>query len=294
MLLFEKRFLFRSLLIILPLFNIAWFGGNKEYKIAKQYIERYQIIFSKSKGADRDRRISDLKIKYNEKIRGLSGDIQSDLNLYEMKKEQCQKYYIEQGDSYFKHLCDEYRDIISIYYSSNPRKTKKAIELKQKALSLYKNGDYTNKKQALKYFSEAIDIDPNNVSLYTNRAVVFRLLGEHKKAIKDYNKAIDFIRDQSNALGITLQVMFYTNKNVYENYLLRGFEYFSLKKYKKALKDFTVAINIDQNNPTGYLHSSIAYLKLKKVVDACNHALKACELGDCNIFNSLKNNNVCK
>ena len=53
--------------------------------------------------------------------------------------------------------------------------------------------------EALKDYSRAIELSPNNAAAYTNRGVAYGEKGEHKLAIKDYTTAIKLNPDFANA-----------------------------------------------------------------------------------------------
>ena len=247
--------------------------GKTNYEVAKIFMDSYVKIYQNSKGVDRERRISDLKIQYADKIAKLPGDIQVDISIWQIKYSFCYQYYIKTGNSF----CTEAREIKRIYDSDNPTKIRKATELKKKALALYKNGEYTDCQRALEYYDDAISFDRKNAELYSNRAIVYGKLGKHQKAIKDLGKAINIRPDMLN----------------YHNYLLRGLQYFIIQKYTKALRDFEKAITLEPKNAKDYSYRGATYYKLKEIDHACNDARKACELGDCGLIDNLTKNDIC-
>ncbi|MBR1646692.1 MAG: tetratricopeptide repeat protein, partial [Selenomonadaceae bacterium] len=83
-------------------------------------------------------------------------------------------------------------------------------------------------------FTKAIELNPNNATAYGNRGDVYRLTGNQNAALDDYSKAIKLA--PNNAI-------FYNN---------RGITYFNLKNYEYAIADFTEAIKLNPNNATAY------------------------------------------
>ena len=70
----------------------------------------------------------------------------------------------------------------------------KAIELDPTYIMPYKNCGKLHKKngdyeKAIDMFTKAIHLDPNNKNIYLERAEVYRLMGEEKKADADEKKA---------------------------------------------------------------------------------------------------------
>ena len=66
--------------------------------------------------------------------------------------------------------------------------TLRVVKYEKLGLSEYKKG---NHKQAIKYFSKAIEYNPNDASLYNNRGLAYYNLEQYNKAIADYTKAIE-------------------------------------------------------------------------------------------------------
>ena len=74
-------------------------------------------------------------------------------------------------------------------------------------------------KEAVKHYTRAIQLDPNQVSAYNNRGVTHRNLGDYNSAIDDYNRVIML------------------NANDAEAYSNRGLAYQHKGDYKEAIKD---------------------------------------------------------
>lgn len=96
----------------------------------------------------------------------------------------------------------------------------------------YQNIYYLEKaiiKEAIKYYDEAIKIDPNYVYAYTNRGAIKSDLAQYKEAIKDYDKVIEL------------------KPNAYV-YAARAYAYRMQGCSKEAIMDYSEAIKLDSNN----------------------------------------------
>jgi tetratricopeptide (TPR) repeat protein len=105
-----------------------------------------------------------------------------------------------------------------------------AIEWLQKGLGLYKDGKYTDIRQALYYFNQAIRFDPGFTLAYLNRGAIFHGLGQPQRAIEDYSQVI---RLNPDFVGF-----------VFLAYLARGIEYYELSQPQRAIEDFNQAIDL--------------------------------------------------
>jgi stress-induced-phosphoprotein 1 len=62
-----------------------------------------------------------------------------------------------------------------------------ALEAKNKGNAAFSAGNY---QDAVKHFSEAISLDPNNHVLYSNRSAAYASLKQYKEALNDANTTI--------------------------------------------------------------------------------------------------------
>ena len=76
-------------------------------------------------------------------------------------------------------------------------------------------------KEALKHYTRAIQLDPNQVSAYNNRGNAYRNLEDYNSAIDDYNRVIML------------------NPNDAEAYSNRGLAYQDIGDYKEAIQTMT-------------------------------------------------------
>ncbi|MDK2790952.1 MAG: hypothetical protein PWP15_1461 [Methanothermococcus sp.] len=89
------------------------------------------------------------------------------------------------------------------------------------------NKDY---EPALKYYNEALKIDPNITSIWNNKGLTLHYLGRYSEAIECYNKALEL--DPNNTIA-------WCNK---------GSSLYELNKYIEAIKCYDKALEIDPNN----------------------------------------------
>lgn len=96
-----------------------------------------------------------------------------------------------------------------------------------------------NNKDAIEYFTTAIDEHPNSVVSYQNRYYVYRSQGANEKALSDISKAISI------------------DSNKPELYITRAYLYYKLKDYDKAKKDCNMVLTFSDYKED----SSIYYLR---------------------------------
>ncbi len=101
----------------------------------------------------------------------------------------------------------------------------------EKGWRLYDEGKYI---ESATVFSQAIEMDENNLKAYTGRASAYSRKGDYMQAIFDFTKVIAFNP---------------TNANVY---LGRGLTYYKKGDYKQAISDITKAINLNPKCAEAY------------------------------------------
>ncbi len=75
---------------------------------------------------------------------------------------------------------------------------------------------------------------------------MYRDLGQHEKAIDDFNRALQIDLTHS------------------EVYILRGFAYVELKQTQKALADFAYALKLGSQSPEIFSGLSLAHSRIRK------------------------------
>jgi tetratricopeptide (TPR) repeat protein len=89
-------------------------------------------------------------------------------------------------------------------------------------------------------------------------------LGQHQRAIEDYNQAIRLDPKYAGA---------YSN---------RGVAHSDLGRHQRAIEDFNQAIRLDPEYATAYNNRGIAFKKIGQLDRSCVDFWRACDLGACN------------
>jgi stress-induced-phosphoprotein 1 len=110
---------------------------------------------------------------------------------------------------------------------------KQAESEKQKGNEFYKKKEF---EQALQHYNKALELDPNNVTVYNNIAAVLYEQGQYDKVIETLNKAIDISRDHA--------VDFKAKARAYERL---GNAYVKLNDYDKAIEAYERSL-LEENN----------------------------------------------
>jgi tetratricopeptide (TPR) repeat protein len=145
-----------------------------------------------------------------------------------------------------------------------------------KAVDMWRNGKYSNPRQALKYLNTAIKQNPEQSEAYNNRGNAYRNLKNNRKAMQDYARAIKL------------------DPKFYQAYNNRGNVYFDQRNYRKAIADYNQSISLNPSYKLAYLNRGLAFHQLKNKDLACKDFQKACQLGDCDGLNWAKANGVCR
>lgn len=154
-------------------------------------------------------------------------------------------------------------------------------------------GTFSDYKEAINYFTKAIDIDPNYAMAYDSRGRVYESMEDYPKAISDYSKVIDL--EPNNAKAYIERAKLYETKILFSDieldhpntisdcknaisdytiaielnpkdskiYNLRGRLYEKIMKdYSKAIMDFTKAIELDPTYALAYENRGLVYFKI--------------------------------
>lgn len=145
-----------------------------------------------------------------------------------------------------------------------------------KAISMWKNGKYSDPRKALQYLNTAIKEDPKLSEAYNNRGNAYRDLKNFRRALQDYQQAINL------------------NPKFHQAYNNRGNVYFDQNNYQRAIADYNQSIALNPSYDLAYLNRGLAFHQLKNDDLACKDFQKACQLGDCDGMNWAKANGVCR
>lgn len=135
------------------------------------------------------------------------------------------------------------------------------------ANSKIQKGEYQAARLEL---NKAIELSPQNASLFGLRGIVYAGLERHERAIQDYNQAI-----QINPQNITL-------------YNLRGESYEKIQQYELAVINYSKILQLNPNSSQAYIKRAEAYRALKdgdKSISDFNQAV-AVNPQDPEVYNS--------
>ena len=123
----------------------------------------------------------------------------------------------------------------------------------------YKSGDYQG---AIKDFSKAIEIYPQNFNAYYNRGLMKLILKDYLGAISDFSKVID------------------NNDGDEYTYYNRGISFKSLKDYAAAIKDFSKVIEINPRDGEAFFERAGSKYFAGDMKGSCKDAMSAASLGN--------------
>jgi len=102
-----------------------------------------------------------------------------------------------------------------------------SLELKEKGNEAVRQGNWS---EAITFFSQAIDIDPTNEVLYSNRALAYTALKQYAHALGDANKAVQLKPDWSRG------------------YQRKGTVLHHVEKYAESKEAFEMGLSLDPTN----------------------------------------------
>jgi hypothetical protein len=133
-----------------------------------------------------------------------------------------------------------------------------------------------NYRQAIEDFGRAIEIKPDFAEAYNNRGNAYNDLGNYRQAIENLNKAIEIKPYYAKA------------------YNSRGNAYNGLGNYRQAIEDYGRAIEIKPDCADAYYNRGLVYLNHDDNISGCRDARKACELGNCKLWEAANARGLCR
>lgn len=149
---------------------------------------------------------------------------------------------------------------------------------------------------AVKSFSEAIELNPGLAEAYFRRGVCFREMDEEMLALRDFEHAAAIEFDTPRAYfwqGLTWAKMgdYYKAIKAYGEaidqseryvpaYVNRGLAYMQLRDYKKAINDFNEAIRLQSTTADHYYKRGVAYSLDGQHVKAVTSLMNAIKFDD--------------
>lgn len=145
-------------------------------------------------------------------------------------------------------------------------------------------------------YSQLIGLEVINAGLFLKRAECFRKTGENAKAIGDVTRYLELYPQSKEALslagkievqsGDNLKALDYFSRNLSIHpedpacYIDRAGSYFNSRSWEFAIKDYSMALDIDPSNSEVWLNKGIALLNIGRVQDACFDLRKSLSLGN--------------
>ena len=155
------------------------------------------------------------------------------------------------------------------------------------------NGNF---KRAKEYLDRALNLQPDLLKVYFDRALVLKALGQKEEAIQDYNRIIrtkdepipevylnrgltrKMVGDFGGALADLNAALENEPKNpiLYKN---RGNLYLLLGYHAQAVEDYTTATNLNEDFAEAYYNRALAHYLIFNTASACYDLEKSSELG---------------
>ena len=151
-----------------------------------------------------------------------------------------------------------------------------AVDWYNKAVDLWGDEKFTDPGKSIEYLNEAIRLKPDYADAYKNRGGAYANLKEYRRAIQDYDTAIRLKLDYAKA------------------YYNRGNVYTKLGQYQRAIQDYDTAIRLKPDYVMAYNNRGIAYILAGNSRDGCPSLLRACELGNCKVYEAFRQNGYCR
>jgi len=164
------------------------------------------------------------------------------------------KHFFYLGNALYEQ--EDFEDSINAYSTS--------LELDEYAGAYSNRGlayaELGERKRAIEDYDKAIELNPDFAEAYYNRGIAYAKQQKYNEAIKDFDKAIEL------------------NPNLAEAYIGRGVTYAEQQKYNEAIKDFDKAIELNPDDAEAYGNRGIAYAKQQKYNEAIKDYDKAIKL----------------
>ena len=130
----------------------------------------------------------------------------------------------------------------------------------EKGHDLWVEGRYVRARDAVTYFSRAIELDTDYMEAYNSRGIALDYLKMHVLAIEDFDEAIDLDENY---------------KHAYNN---RGIAHKKLGELEDALEDFDEAIGLDGNYKHAYNNRGNVYRMMERYERAIKDYDRALEI----------------
>lgn len=142
----------------------------------------------------------------------------------------------------------------------------------KRGFSWYKKGDID---RATGDFNRALEINPQSAVAYFYRGLVFHKKGELERTIEDCSKVLEINPEHSEA------------------YSIRCLVWFEKGELDRAIMDCDKALKINPQNVSAYITLGVVWFQKGELEWACSDLKKACDLGNCEIFRTMKEKGNC-
>jgi len=103
-----------------------------------------------------------------------------------------------------------------------------------------------NYEQALEYFSEALEVNPDNIEIHLSKAAVFNSSGLFSNAIKECKVTLEMANKKRNELDESGEEMIEVDQLLSKAYARMGTAYLGINKFKESKTCLENAITIQQ------------------------------------------------
>mgnify|MGYP000508850971 CR=1 FL=1 len=141
-----------------------------------------------------------------------------------------------------------------------------------------------NYEQAIKEYTRAIEIDPNDATYYNNRGWAYYYQKKYAEAENDFKTALE--KNPSNPSyahrGMASVYLIKGNNDVAKEYYTKSAKhvYYDYKRYELAAKDFGMAITLGEETSEIYNLRGWCYFNLENYDDALTDFSKAIQIDD--------------
>lgn len=162
-----------------------------------------------------------------------------------------------------------------------------------RAKAYFLQQDFDN---AIKDYNRAIGLLPEKFNYYLERSETYLQKGDYNAALKDAKFFLSLFNDDPKAIELNAKILMkqgnavdalpYLTRNIKNDpskpayFIARGDAYFQTKTYAYAIKDYSMALDLDPNNGEVYLNKGLARFYLGDTEGACSDWRMAKRLGN--------------
>lgn len=172
--------------------------------------------------------------------------------------------------------CGYWKNSVLLFSHALDVKKNNYIAHNHLASALLKQGQLN---KAIYHYNEAIRLNNFYYHAYYNRGTAYYLIGQKQYALDDFIKTVKIMPQNPkyvealNNLGVT---------------------YYDLGQYQMAIDTLGKAIMLQPGYANSYKNRAFVYFNLGKAAESCQDAQKACELGNCRLFQFLGTKGYCR